>query len=711
MFGQIVALDNRYWIVNMMEMFERLAYYGVRAVIAIYILDPFSIGGLGFTPTQKGTIFAWWAFVQSMLPMYTGGLADRYGHKNIVAIAIVLKIIGYVMMAWMMSFYGFTLGCMMLAAGTAIFKPGVQGTLAATMKSSEASLGWGIFYQLVNIGGFMGPVLAGYLRMMSWDYVFYSCAFIVAINFLWLPFYKSPTEEAREHEGDAKTAFDEETRQNWAQVSQSVSMPLAMFWTVAWTIINFGLSIAWWSGYATLSADDYALLTLMFGIFQIAFYIFTPLKKRFDEGLTDPGSVVVVSTVGIFQARVFFFCLMFAGFWVMFNQVFDLLPNTIDDWVDSSDVIGTLGAAFQFPAVPISLGVILAVILGGLCAVGVLLPMRPDRRAAKDVPTPAYIVVAVAFAAAMLPLVSSVTQGVAIQVGLTPAAGEIDPVAYPYASFVPVLGLAASLAGGILLSVVALLTRLPAKVVAPTAGVIGLVAWGWLGIESLLGNANYLVEAAQLGEQINPEWMINLNPGLIVFTMIFFAWISGFVKPLTSIIIGMMVATLGSVLAGAAVLGWVCLAGIFVFSVGEMLSSPKKMEYLATLARKGQEGLFMGYVNVPVALGWIGGSLFAGNRYEEIGWKIALAKRHLVNEVGMDPAQVEALDDALAVDTLAEQLQITVPDAQHLLFEVYDPWWIWVEIAAIGMVSVVGMIIYDRVIRYIDGKKGAEAAA
>ena len=192
---QIQGLENRFWIVNVMEMFERLAYYGVRAVVAIYMVLPLEYGGPEFTHVQKGSIFAAWASVQSVLPVFTGGFADRYGHKRTISVAILIKIIGYIMMALFMDYWGFFAGCMMLAAGTAIFKPGVQGTLAATLKRSDASVGWALFYQLVNIGGFLGPVVAGVLRLMDWKYVFYSCAVIVAVNYLWLPFYKDPSQE------------------------------------------------------------------------------------------------------------------------------------------------------------------------------------------------------------------------------------------------------------------------------------------------------------------------------------------------------------------------------------------------------------------------------------------------------------------------------------------------------------------------------------
>ena len=97
--AQLKDLDSRFWIVNTMEMFERLAYYGVRTVVPLYMVLSREEGGPELSHEQKGVIFAWWAGMQSVLPMFTGGYADRYGHKQTIAAAIVLKIIGYLMMA------------------------------------------------------------------------------------------------------------------------------------------------------------------------------------------------------------------------------------------------------------------------------------------------------------------------------------------------------------------------------------------------------------------------------------------------------------------------------------------------------------------------------------------------------------------------------------------------------------------------------------
>ena len=609
---QIKDLDSRFWIVNAMEMFERLAYYGVRAVAAIYIVLPASQGGPELSHIDKGTIFAWWAAVQSLLPMFTGGYADRYGHKKTIAVAIVLKVIGYVMMAYLKDFWGLFFGCMFLAAGTAIFKPGVQGTLAATMKPQNASVGWGIFYQLVNIGGILGPVVAGLLRQMDWSYVFLSCAVIVSINFFWLPFYKDPSDD------------------------------------------------------------------------------FEP-----DEAFSTPLKVLITSVVGLFKPRVFFFCIVFSGFWLMFNQVFDLLPNVIDDWVDTSDVIGVLGTSFAGPTVPTLIALGAGVIYAILCGSLVLLSMRPDRQKTSEVATSAYAIVGIASALA---------------IGL-PISG-FGGLEFLPESTLGVVGAALIVCGvGLASAVLARLSGLSGKFLTTSLAVVGGASAFVLTRGTLLESSGELVRMAAAGEQIPPEWMINLNPGLIILTMIFFGYLSGKVRPLVSIIVGMVIATVGSVIAGTAVFGFICLGGILVFSVGEMLSSPKKMEYLSTLAPPGQQGLFMGYANIPSAIGWITGSIYAGNKYEEHGDKVNLARKHLVNELGMSQEAADAIDRADVVMALGERLDMTALEVQQLLFETYHPEEIWYDIGLIGLASIIGMVIYDRVVRHLDRDKSKGTAA
>src|SRR4051812_21392226 len=84
-FEALKSFRRAFWAAEVMEIFERLAYYGVRVVVPIYIASSEDPGGLHFSNAQKGTIFALWALMQSLLPMFTGGFADRYGRKRTIA--------------------------------------------------------------------------------------------------------------------------------------------------------------------------------------------------------------------------------------------------------------------------------------------------------------------------------------------------------------------------------------------------------------------------------------------------------------------------------------------------------------------------------------------------------------------------------------------------------------------------------------------------
>lgn len=265
--ASIASLGYVFWVVGAMEMVERLAFYGVRTVATLYGKDPVSKGGLGISPGEMGTIFFWWMLFQSGVPILTGGLADRYGYKQAIFLSTVLKIIGYLFMAMFPSYWGFFAGAIVLATGTAIFKPGIQGTLVKCTNRQNSSMAWGIFYQTVNWGAFFGPIVAGALRKLEWRYVFLACAGIICFNFLLLLTYKEPGIEERLAREAARKASGE------------VQRPLI---------------------YDTLAELHKPHLTL--------------------------------------------FVMIFAGFYFMFYSLFDVLPNYIDDWVDTRDIVASAGS-------------------------------------------------------------------------------------------------------------------------------------------------------------------------------------------------------------------------------------------------------------------------------------------------------------------------------------------------------------------------------
>jgi len=190
---KVRALGRPFWMLCTMEMWERLAYYGLRVVVGVYIAQADVPGGLHWTQADRAQIFFWWSIFQSVLPTFTGGLADRYGYKRTIFVSITLKVLGYLIMGTQRDYWPFFLGAMTLATGTAIFKPGIQGLPAPNRQKGNASVGWGIFYWLVNVGAMIGPPFAGWLRGENdWPRVFYGCAAIVSLNYAMLFTYAEP---------------------------------------------------------------------------------------------------------------------------------------------------------------------------------------------------------------------------------------------------------------------------------------------------------------------------------------------------------------------------------------------------------------------------------------------------------------------------------------------------------------------------------------
>jgi len=241
----IASLGYVFWVVGGMEMVERLAYFGVRSVSMLYVTDATSRGGLGLTPADLGNIFLVWALVQSLVPAFVGGLSDRLGYKETIFMSTVFKIMGYLIMAFFPSYLGFTAGAMVLAFGTGIFKPGVQGTLVKTTNRSNSSLAWGVFYQTVNIGGFLGPILAAWMRQMAWQNVFFACAAIISINFILILIYKEPGKEERLEHKRKVEAGEIKQRSLWRETFAEIAKPTTFWYLVIMSGFWFMLNALW----------------------------------------------------------------------------------------------------------------------------------------------------------------------------------------------------------------------------------------------------------------------------------------------------------------------------------------------------------------------------------------------------------------------------------------------------------------------------------
>jgi MFS family permease len=398
--------------------------------------------------------------VQGWLPALTGGFADRYGYKKTLATYVTINCTAFVMMANVRSYPMFFAACILLGIGTALFKPAIQGTLAQSMTSKTSSVGWGLFYWLVNVGGFIGPFFANFMRPHGWQFVFYGCAIVTSLNYLMLFTYPNVDSGADKTRSAAQTFWD--------------------------TLRNLRDGRLW--------------------------------------------AVIAI----------------FTGFWMMLYQLWDFMPNFYADWVESSAIAG----------------------------------------------------------------------------------------------FVP---------------------------------------------------ASWMHDTIR-GPQLLQEYALNLNAFMIVACVVPMSFLVRKVRVLTAMTIGVLIATVGTLMYGTSPSIFVVLFGILLFSLGEMLTGPKKTEYFALIAPKGKKALYLGYVNIPIALGQGLGALIGGSLYGAWGEKATLSIRYLNERTDYHGA----IDRKTAFETLVKVLGQDGKTVNQLLWDTYHPYTIWYVFGAIGVCSLLGMIAFAR---------------
>ena len=188
-----------FWISNFIELFERWAWYGFYNAFALYLTLSKDTGALGFTQVQKGAIIGTGSMLLYFLPLITGAIADRIGFKKVLILSFTAYIAGYFMVGTFESYSAVFAAYLFLATAGALFKPIISGMIAKITDDETSSVGFGIFYMMVNIGGFIGPFIAGFLYKISWDYVFLMSGITIAINYIFVFFFfKEPGREPSE---------------------------------------------------------------------------------------------------------------------------------------------------------------------------------------------------------------------------------------------------------------------------------------------------------------------------------------------------------------------------------------------------------------------------------------------------------------------------------------------------------------------------------
>lgn len=154
----------------MTELWERFSYYGMRALLVLYLTAPAIQGGLGMPTEQAARIYGNYTMAIYLLAIPGGFIADTFlGARRSVLIGGSMITLGHFALAVpaVTSFYA---GLILIALGTGLFKPSISALVGALYAKDDErrDAGFSIFYMGINIGAFFAPLVTGFLAQSVW---------------------------------------------------------------------------------------------------------------------------------------------------------------------------------------------------------------------------------------------------------------------------------------------------------------------------------------------------------------------------------------------------------------------------------------------------------------------------------------------------------------------------------------------------------------
>jgi len=234
-----------FWVANLMELFERAAYYGMNSVLAIYLTASALQKGPGFSEEAVGFLQALVYAFTYIVPIIGGALAEKFGYRRMLIVSFLLLSSGYYITG-SFNTYGLILGALLfMAIGAGLFKPIISATIARSTDEHNSGLGFGIYYWMINLGAFLAPLVVNLIRNrpgFSWSQVFNASAlYVLLMLFIAFFLYKDPPLPAR------KTSLSKNLSNMFAVLADSRFMLMIFIYSIFWILYfqNFG-TILWY---------------------------------------------------------------------------------------------------------------------------------------------------------------------------------------------------------------------------------------------------------------------------------------------------------------------------------------------------------------------------------------------------------------------------------------------------------------------------------
>ncbi len=309
-----------FWVANLVEVLERFSYYGIYMGFGIYMEY------LGYSKGQLGVVQSIFLLISYTIPLISGTFADRYGFKKVLIVSYLAYLPSIILLIVTKSYSGVALTMLSIALAAGIFKPLVSGTVRAVTDKTNKTLGFGIFYAMVNVGASFGPLIAGRLRAISWNYAFLAAAISIGIMLLiTIFFYKEPEREI------SGITLGEKFRDIWVALSDGKYLLFLIllgvfFWLPFWAFFNLAAI------YIDKNLDTARLFMNVKSVFGTSFANFLShqtedgTRKLMGETIAHTGYVIMILQIFVsriaerFRAIPTFLSglfIMFAGFLVI----------------------------------------------------------------------------------------------------------------------------------------------------------------------------------------------------------------------------------------------------------------------------------------------------------------------------------------------------------------------------------------------------------
>ncbi len=225
------------------EMWERFSYYGMRALLMLYMVGSTMKPGLGFPEGRAAQIYGLYTMAVYLMGVPGGFVADRYlGHYRAVLVGGIIIACGHFSMAIPgLSF--FYLGLGLIVIGTGLLKPNVSTIVGTLYRRDDArrDAGFSIFYMGINLGAFIAPLITGWLgQKINWHAGFAAAGVgmvIGLIQYVYGKKYLTPVSEIEKKTTEDRGPRTEDqnerfTGNDWARITAAVILTLfaLLFW-------------------------------------------------------------------------------------------------------------------------------------------------------------------------------------------------------------------------------------------------------------------------------------------------------------------------------------------------------------------------------------------------------------------------------------------------------------------------------------------------